>query len=639
MNTLFFRCLLACVLAGLLACPHPSAAYSFVMMSDEALFEGAEGVIKARVVRLEPVSDGDAETRYELQVLEVLAGERVAGVQTLALPGTFDAPRVNLRVDGVPRLKPGGLVVLFYARRSDGILQASQLSLGVFGLVTTAQGDRYVRWLEGAREFGKRAGLQRFSAPRDPARFERWLRDRAEGFRRAPDYLDDHASADPFSKFTFTTFNFTPPGPARWFQFDSSQTLTWRAGADGQASTVSDEFASLQQALAAWTNDVNSRILLTYGGTAANPGTCNNPPTATGSFSGHTCWNDPAGRIAGSYSCGGGGTLAIGGSFAGTPGELFSGQTWYRRSDAFVVMQDGAGCFMDGHAGADGAEVLTHEVGHALGFGHACGDSESPACNSNVVLDQATMRALAHGDGRGAVLGDDDRAAAAVAYPQPGGDVTPPTIPANLVATTAGLDSINVSWNASSDSGGSGLAGYELERCAGVACNDFAEVVQQASTNVVNTGLVPATTYRYRVRAFDGAANRSGYSNIATATTSAAPSLTNGVAMTGLSGTGNQSFFTVTVPAGATNLLIAMSGGSGEADLYVRFGTAPSLATFDCRPFFFGNNESCSIPVPQAGTYHVMINADPSYSGVNLVASFSLPEACTAPCIFRNGFQ
>jgi hypothetical protein len=206
---------------------------------------------------------------------------------------------------------------------------------------------------------------------------------------------------EPISKFTFSTFGFNPAGPARWIQFDSDQTLVWRAGPEGQANTASDEFASVQQALAAWTNDPNSRILTTYAGTMANPVICNNPPQSGIGFAGHVCWNDPAGRIGGSFNCNGGGTLAIGGSFAGTPSHSVNGQLWYRRSDAFVVIQDGAGCFMDGDNGADGAELLTHEIGHSLAFGHACGDSESPACNSSAVLNQATMRAFAHGDGRG----------------------------------------------------------------------------------------------------------------------------------------------------------------------------------------------------------------------------------------------
>ncbi|WP_305080690.1 S8 family peptidase [Microbulbifer sediminum] len=99
--------------------------------------------------------------------------------------------------------------------------------------------------------------------------------------------------------------------------------------------------------------------------------------------------------------------------------------------------------------------------------------------------------------------------------------------------------------------------------------------------------------------------------------------LENGVAETGLSGnSGAELFFTLEVPAGASNLQFQISGGSGDADLYVRFGSAPTTSTYDCRPYLSGNNETCSISNVQAGTYHVMLRGYTSFSGVDLVGSF-----------------
>jgi serine protease len=100
--------------------------------------------------------------------------------------------------------------------------------------------------------------------------------------------------------------------------------------------------------------------------------------------------------------------------------------------------------------------------------------------------------------------------------------------------------------------------------------------------------------------------------------------LTNGVAVTGLSGaTGSQSFFTLAVPAGATNLKFEMSGGTGDADLYVKFGSAPTTSSYDCRPYHGGNTETCTITTAQTGTYHVMIHAYSAYSGVTLKGSYT----------------
>ncbi|MDE2256832.1 MAG: PKD domain-containing protein, partial [Xanthomonadaceae bacterium] len=100
--------------------------------------------------------------------------------------------------------------------------------------------------------------------------------------------------------------------------------------------------------------------------------------------------------------------------------------------------------------------------------------------------------------------------------------------------------------------------------------------------------------------------------------------LQNGVAVTGLSATtGNQLNYTMVVPAGATGLSFAISGGTGDADLYVKFGSAPTLTSYDCRPYITGNNETCNIATAQAGTYYVMLNAYASFSGVSLVGKYT----------------
>ena len=100
--------------------------------------------------------------------------------------------------------------------------------------------------------------------------------------------------------------------------------------------------------------------------------------------------------------------------------------------------------------------------------------------------------------------------------------------------------------------------------------------------------------------------------------------LQNGVALTGQSGaTGAQLFYTVVIPAGASNLVISESGGTGDADLYTKFGSAPTLSSYDCRPYITGNNESCTVAAPQAGTYYVMLNGYTAFSGVSVKATWS----------------
>lgn len=100
--------------------------------------------------------------------------------------------------------------------------------------------------------------------------------------------------------------------------------------------------------------------------------------------------------------------------------------------------------------------------------------------------------------------------------------------------------------------------------------------------------------------------------------------LANNVAKTGLAGaTSEELSFTMEVPAGATKLSFNMAGGTGDADLYVKFGSAPTTSSYDCRPYKGGNTESCPIITAQAGTYHVKVIGYSAFTGVSLTGSFT----------------
>ena len=108
--------------------------------------------------------------------------------------------------------------------------------------------------------------------------------------------------------------------------------------------------------------------------------------------------------------------------------------------------------------------------------------------------------------------------------------------------------------------------------------------------------------------------------------------LQNGVPVTGLSGsTGSETHYTVAIPAGATNLSISISGGTGDADLYVKFGSQPTTSSYDCRPYKYGNNETCDFASPSAGTYYVMLRGYSAYSGVTLEATWDEPGGGCTP--------
>lgn len=81
--------------------------------------------------------------------------------------------------------------------------------------------------------------------------------------------------------------------------------------------------------------------------------------------------------------------------------------------------------------------------------------------------------------------------------------------------------------------------------------------------------------------------------------------------------------FTVEIPAGTSALNVLLSGVTGDADLYVRFGDQPSETTFDCRPFLDGVDETCTINNPQAGTWHLGVNGFTAYTGGTLKATWA----------------
>ena len=99
--------------------------------------------------------------------------------------------------------------------------------------------------------------------------------------------------------------------------------------------------------------------------------------------------------------------------------------------------------------------------------------------------------------------------------------------------------------------------------------------------------------------------------------------LENGVPVTGIAGDAqSEQFWTINVPAGTASLNVQMAGGTGDADLYVRYGAQPTTTDYACRPYQFGNNETCTISNPTAGTWHIMIRGFSAFSGVSLTGSY-----------------
>jgi hypothetical protein len=61
--------------------------------------------------------------------------------------------------------------------------------------------------------------------------------------------------------------------------------------------------------------------------------------------------------------------------------------------------------------------------------------------------------------------------------------------------------------------------------------------------------------------------------------------------------------------------------GTGDADLYVRIGSAPTLSSYDCRPYQAGSDESCEVTITQPRPIHVMVRGYAATSTFQIVGS------------------
>jgi len=139
-------------------------------------------------------------------------------------------------------------------------------------------------------------------------------------------------------------------------------------------------------------------------------------------------------------------------------------------------------------------------------------------------------------------------------------DTIAPSTPTALTAVAASGTSINLSWGASSDTGGSGLAGYEIFRNGGGT-----PIATTTSTSFTNQSLQPATTYSYTVKAYDHAGNRSALSTSSSAQTldTIAPSAPGAMSVSGLtSRSATVSWGAATDNVGVTGYRYSWNGGA-----------------------------------------------------------------------------
>jgi len=105
--------------------------------------------------------------------------------------------------------------------------------------------------------------------------------------------------------------------------------------------------------------------------------------------------------------------------------------------------------------------------------------------------------------------------------------------------------------------------------------------------------------------------------------------LSNGAVISKLGGgSGSIQTFAINVSSGGRNLVVAISGGSGNADLYVRYGQRPVAGLgLDCAPRNGSSSEICQFATPASGTYFIMVHGPSAYAGVSLRAAYTVTNS------------
>jgi hypothetical protein len=213
-----------------------------------------------------------------------------------------------------------------------------------------------------------------------------------------PEYAPVAGSdAPPAAAFTFLAPGF------RWFEPDIGKAIRFSVNERG-AATPSHGVDESRAAFSAWSRVSGSSLKVAYDGRSSGGGH---------RVDGHNqiAFGDPLHEIDDPVNCTG--VVASGGVTAATSETVtVGGKQFSRIVEGDVVVNNGFDCLLSNSTVL--SEVLTHELGHALGFGH----SSERYGETDAALEDATMYFVIHNDGRGASLRVDDSEGARALYPR-----------------------------------------------------------------------------------------------------------------------------------------------------------------------------------------------------------------------------
>jgi hypothetical protein len=446
-------------LVGLLlviACSQAALATTAVVPRDEEMVIESRAIVTGRVIGLSTSVDANTDIVYtyiRLELSGVLKGNIIEREIVLKELGGETRDRGTM-IFGMPRFETGQDVLLYLNTWPDGALRVHQGFLGKFNINRDPSTGRV--FVERQAE-GENVDIMAGSGNNGTNRSEldaytRMVGSLMEANRKKvlafeQEYYSDVAllaqpaeyqSKESGGEMTPLWAFLNPTTPSRWFEPDSNQPVVFYVNPTGAPSflQVQDD---MQAGMNAW-SQAGGSLRVTYGGATSGCGVQVADGANTISF--NNCDN----YFAVSQSCSG--LLAVSGIVRYMPNQtkMIGGTRYAKAVESNMSFNPYGLCNFTNRCQIQ--EVVTHEMGHALGLGHS---SDS----------YATMSAYAHFDNRCASVMPDDVQGIKAIYP--GGSSG-----GNLSIMTADLPAANFDceYTANLEASG-GTGGYHWELVSG----------------------------------------------------------------------------------------------------------------------------------------------------------------------------
>ncbi len=370
-------------------------------------------------------------TLTSFRVVQAVAGQEVGQTLTLETPGGVVGEH-GFRVPGTPAFAKGERYLLFLSAVANGTWR---LQMSSYGILREVPGTGLLQPVAEAGELDvlSRPGVEAIGTYREKDLLPElatahggapW---HSAASVAAPEELAKVATAGGAStnnppgvsvtgapaacRYVAADPNAATPDltPLRWFGFETGTTVSYWHTTPGQVGISDGGVAAVQNGIAAWAGYDAATIGLVYAGSKASSAVCGGN---NGYVAGEVTFNDPCGQLTPLAACTSNvpaewtsstccGTVAMYGySYNAGQTTSYDGNNWHPLIGVAVLVNDGSQCLGE----TDFQEMVTHFLGHAVGFEHHT--------DSNATMYQS----LGVHPPRGAAIAATDQACASFNY-------------------------------------------------------------------------------------------------------------------------------------------------------------------------------------------------------------------------------